>query len=124
MASSTDNDEEEGNVSPQRTPQQHGSSAFRFGSVDVYDAPPSRGVSVDHEDDEDDGGGEDDDDGPAPARGDGPCATWTTLIVRFLLSVVSAAVSAALVVLYPVYLIVPRFVTDGLFRGVFRIGCV
>lgn len=69
-------------------------------------------------DDDDD----DDDDGVGPAS-DGACGIWTGLLARLLLSVVSTIVSAALVVLYPLYLLTPRIVTESLFKGVFRIGC-
>lgn len=65
----------------------------------------------------------DDDDGVGPAS-EGACGIWVGLLARLLLSVVSTLVSAALVVLYPLYLLTPRIVTETLFKGVFRIGCV
>jgi hypothetical protein len=73
--------------------------------------------------DEVDGDDDDDDDGVGPAS-EGACGIWVGLLARTLLSVVSALVSAALVVLYPLYLLTPTIVTDLIFKGVFRIGCV
>ena len=89
------------------------SQAATFGEQDH----PGGAFSGAGDDDDDD-----DDDGVGPAS-DGACGIWTGLLARLLLSVVSTIVSAALVVLYPLYLLTPRIVTESLFKGVFRIGC-
>jgi hypothetical protein len=42
--------------------------------------------------------------------------------VRLLFSLASTVVTALLFVLYPVYCLIPRFVLEGLFKGLFRVG--
>ena len=54
--------------------------------------------------------------------GQSPFSVWFGLLARTLVSALHTAFSAVLFVLYPVYYIIPSFVLEGLFRGVFRIG--
>lgn len=65
------------------------------------------------------GAGDDDEVVPAPAN---PLTVWLGLLGRLLLSLSSTLVNAVLFALYPLYCLVPRFVLEGLFRGLFRVG--
>jgi hypothetical protein len=63
----------------------------------------------------------DDDDEPHEAP-QSPLSVWMSLLLRLLFSLASTAVTAVLFVLYPVYCLIPRFVLETLFKGLFRIG--
>jgi hypothetical protein len=62
-----------------------------------------------------------DDDEPHEAP-QSPLSVWMSLLLRLLFSLASTAVTAVLFVLYPVYCLIPRFVLETLFKGLFRIG--
>ncbi len=113
MASSTD-DEESGQLREQAETSSRGHAP----SAEPGPLPTSAGVSYDDVD------VDEDDDEPPPSAAQSPLRVWLGLFGRLLVSVASLLVTATLFVLYPVYCLIPRFLLEALFKGVFRIGCV
>lgn len=58
----------------------------------------------------------DDADDEAPDDSQSPLFVWLSMLARTLLSALHTAFSAVLFALYPIYILVPSFVLEGLFR--------
>jgi hypothetical protein len=104
-------DEEDGLLRP---------SAVRAGASGAR-SDGAAGVGAPSGDSRGGGGGEHDDE-PAPEAPQSPLSVWLSLLVRLLFSLASTVVTALVFVLYPVYCLIPRFVLEGLFKGLFRVG--
>lgn len=64
----------------------------------------------------------DDTDDDVPDDSQSPLFVWLSMLVRTVLSAFHTAFSALLFALYPIYVIVPSFVLEGLFKAVRRAG--